>query len=349
MGRVPAYVAGRPASPRDGLTVFKMSSNENPYPPLPAVLGAIAEAAAGINRYPDPAGRAMVAAIARRFDVAPESVATATGSVRLLAQLAEITCDPGDEIVFADPSFEAYPIVAAVADAVAVRVPLAAGARHDLPAMAAAVTDRTRLVLVCSPNNPTGPAVHEAELREFLAAVPPHVLVVLDEAYREFVDDPDTPDGVELFREHPNLVVLRTFSKAYGLAGLRVGWALAHPDVAATLTRSATPFGVNALAQAAVVASLEPDAEAELDRRVAALVAERHRVLDGLRAAGLDVPDAQGNFVWLGAGERSSALAEGLGREGLAVRPFSGVGLRITVAETEANDRLLSLAASLLG
>jgi histidinol-phosphate aminotransferase len=348
MAGVPAYVAGKPAVAREGLEVFKLSSNENPFPPLPSVLTAITRAAATVNRYPDPAATAMLAAVAQRWGVGVENLAAATGSVRLLAQLAEITCAPGDEVVYAWRAFEAYPIIAAIADTTPVEVPLTAEARHDLPAMLAAVTERTRLVILCSPNNPTGPALRREELTAFLAAVPRDVLVVLDEAYREFVDDPQVPDGVDVFREHPNVVVLRTFSKAYGLAGLRVGVAVAHPDVAATLRKSATPFGVSAVAQAAVVASLQTAAEAELMERVSVLVAERGRVVAGLREQGWDVPDAQGNFLWLPVGERAVALAEAFAAEGLVVRAFAGAGIRVTVAETEANDRLLRVAAGLL-
>ncbi|WP_432522016.1 histidinol-phosphate transaminase [Kineococcus sp. SYSU DK006] len=347
LARVPAYVAGRPAVAREGLEVFKLSSNENPHPPLPSVLTAIARAAASVNRYPDPAATAMLAAVAGRWGVQVDQLAAATGSVRLLAQLSEITCAPGDEVVYAWRSFEAYPITAAISDAVPVEVPLTDEARHDLPAMAAAVGERTRLVVLCSPNNPTGPAIRRAELEDFLARVPAHVLVVLDEAYHEFVDDPEVPDGIDVARAHPNVVVLRTFSKAYGLAGLRVGVAVAHPEVASALRRAATPFGVSAIAQAAVVASLQSAAEAELMERVAALVAERHRVVDGLREQGWRVPDAQGNFVWLPTGERTPQLADAFAAEGLVVRAFDPHGLRVTVAETAGNSRFLEVAASL--
>ncbi|NYD23028.1 histidinol-phosphate transaminase [Kineococcus aurantiacus] len=348
MAKVPAYVAGKPAVARDGLEVFKLSSNENPYPPLPSVVTAITRAASRVNRYPDPAATQMVATIARRWGVGPENLAAATGSVRLLAQLAEITCAPGDEVVYAWRSFEAYPITAVISDAVAVEVPLTADARHDLPAMLAAVTERTRLVVLCSPNNPTGPALRRGELEDFLAGVPRDVVVVLDEAYREFVDDPEVPDGVDVFREHPNVVVLRTFSKAYGLAGLRVGVAVGHPEVAGTLRRASTPFGVSSIAQAAVVASLQEAAEAELLDRVSALVAERRALVEGLRAQGWPVPDAQGNFFWLPVGDRAVALAEAFAREGLVVRAFAGAGVRVTVAESAANARFLDVAATLL-
>jgi histidinol-phosphate aminotransferase len=348
MAGVPAYVAGKPAVARDGLEVFKLSSNENPFPPLPSVLTAITRAAAGVNRYPDPAATAMLAAVAQRWDVGVENLVAATGSVRLLAQLAEITCAPGDEVVYAWRSFESYPITAAISDATPVEVPLTAEARHDLPAMLAAVTERTRLVILCSPNNPTGPALRRGELDEFLAAVPGDVLVVLDEAYREFVDDPEVPDGLDLFREHPNVVVLRTFSKAYGLAGLRIGVAVAHPDVAGTLRRASTPFGVSAVAQAAVVASLQTAAEAELMDRVSVLVAERNRLVPALREQGWPVPDAQGNFFWLPVGERALELADAFAAEGLVVRAFAGAGIRVTVAERAANDRFLEVAAGLV-
>jgi len=346
MAKVPAYVAGKPAVARDGLEVFKLSSNENPFPPLPSVLTAITRAAADVNRYPDPAATAMLAAVAARYGVDPGNLAAATGSVRLLAQLAEITCAPGDEVVYAWRSFESYPITAAISDATPIEVPLTADARHDLPAMLGAITGRTRLVILCSPNNPTGPALRRTELEEFLAQVPADVLVVLDEAYREFVDDPQVPDGIDVFRAHPNVVVLRTFSKAYGLAGLRIGVAVAHPEVAATLRRASTPFGVSAIAQAAVIASLQ--AESELFDRVSAIVAERNALVSGLREQGWDVPDAQGNFFWLPTGERTLELADAFGAEGLVVRAFDGAGIRVTVAEPAANARFLEVAGKVL-
>jgi histidinol-phosphate aminotransferase len=208
--------------------------------------------------------------------------------------------------------------------------------------MLAAITDRTRLVLVCTPNNPTGPALRRAELERFLDAVPSDVLVVLDEAYREFVRDPDVPDGVELYRDRPNVCVLRTFSKAYGLAGLRVGFAIAHTPVAEALRKTAVPFGVSSLAQAAAVASLE--AEGELLERVDALVAERTRVCAALEAQGWQVPASEANFVWLRLGERTDAFAAACEAAGVVVRPFSGEGVRVTVAEPEANDVFLRVA-----
>lgn len=341
---VPAYVPGRPPAPVEGVTPYKISSNENPYPPLPSVIDAIGRAAEQVNRYPDMMATALVQTLAERLGVRPEQVATGTGSVAVLAQLVAITCDPGDEVVHAWRSFEAYPIVVALAGARSVPVPLDAEARHDLPAMAAAVTDRTRLVLVCTPNNPTGPTVREGELREFLAAVPSDVVVVIDEAYLEFTTAQDVPDALAVAADHPNVVVLRTFSKAYGLAGLRVGYAVAHESVAGALRKAATPFGVTDLAQQAAIASL--DAHAELEVRVKELVAERERVVEALRGQGWEVPEAQGNFLWLPLGEQAMDFAQACQARALTVRPFAGDGVRCSIGETEANDRLLEVAAA---
>lgn len=339
---VPAYVPGRPPAPVEGVTAYKISSNENPHPPLPSVLDAIGQAAASVNRYPDMGVVALTEALSADLGVPAEQIATGTGSVAVLTQLVAITCDPGDEVVYAWRSFEAYPIVVALSGAVSVQVPLDAQARHDLDAMAEAITDRTRLVLVCTPNNPTGPAVGEQELRAFLDRVPSDVLVVIDEAYLEFTTEETVPDALALAQERPNVVVLRTFSKAYGLAGLRVGYAVAHPEIATALHKAATPFGVTDLAQQAAIASL--DAKDELLARVGELVAERERVVAALREQGWDVPQAQGNFCWLPLGEAAVPFAQAAQDRGLMVRPFAGDGVRCTIGETEANDRLVDVA-----
>ena len=339
---VPAYKPGKPAAPVEGLTAYKISSNENPYPPLPSVLKVVTEAAASMNRYPDMAVSALTTALAQRWDVPASQIATGTGSVGVLAQLINITCDPGDEVIYAWRSFEAYPIVVALAGAVSVQVPLTERAEHDLSAMAAAVTERTRLILVCTPNNPTGPGVTDAALREFLGQVPDDILVVIDEAYLEFNTAGDAPDALAIQREFANVAVLRTFSKAYGLAGLRVGYAVANEDVATALRKAATPFGVSDLAERAAIASLE--AYDELDVRVKALAAERDRVLAALREQGWDVPDTQANFVWLPLGEDTVEFAASCQAQGLTLRPFPGDGVRCTIGETEANDRLIAVA-----
>ena len=342
LDQVPAYVAGKPPAPRDGVTVYKVSSNENPYPPLPSVVDVITQAAAGVNRYPDMGVTTLTDALAAHLDVPREQIATGTGSVGVLAQIIQSTCDPGDEVVYAWRSFEAYPIVVAIAGAVSVQVPLTADQRHDLDAMAAAITDRTRVVLVCTPNNPTGPSVTHAELEAFIAKVPRDVLVVVDEAYLEFVEGEGEVDGLSLRREHDNVMLLRTFSKAYGLAGLRVGYAVAPEPVAEALRKTATPFGVNLLAQAAAVASLE--AKDELDVRVKEIVAERERVLAALAEAGWQMTPSQANFVWFPLGERTADFVAACTEAGLSVRPYGTDGVRVTIGEPEANDRLIAVA-----
>ncbi len=339
---IPAYVPGRPPAPRSDLTTYKLSSNENPYPPLPGVVEAATAAVEAMNRYPDLGNTRLLEALAQRWDVPVEHLAAGTGSVALVYQLLAAFCDPGDEVVHAWRSFEAYPIAVAAAGARSVRVPVTLGGRHDLEAMLAAITDRTRVVLVCTPNNPTGPAVPRAELEAFLGRVPSRVLVVVDEAYAEFVRSADPADGVAAHRGRPNVVVLRTFSKAYGLAGLRCGYAVAPEPVAAALRAVSLPFGVSSVAQAAAVASLA--AEEQLRERVDALVHERERVLPLIREAGWDVPDAQGNFCWLAAGERTAELAAAAEERGLMIRPFGGEGARVTIGEPEANDRVVELA-----
>ncbi|WP_093782928.1 histidinol-phosphate transaminase [Actinacidiphila guanduensis] len=339
---IPTYKPGRPPARDEGRPAFKLSSNENPYPPLPGVLEAAAAAAASFNRYPDLACSALTAELAERFGVPAAHVATGTGSVGVAQQLVQATAGAGDEVIYAWRSFEAYPIITQISGARAVQVPLDAGEVHDLDAMAAAITDRTRLVFVCNPNNPTGTAVRRAELERFLDRVPADVLVVLDEAYREFITDPEVPDGVDLYRDRPNVAVLRTFSKAYGLAGLRVGFAVAHEPVADALRKTAVPFGVSQLAQDAAVASLR--AEPALLERVRALVAERTRVVEALSGQGWTVPETHANFVWLRLGERTADFAAACERAGATVRPFPGEGVRITIGETEANDLLLRAA-----
>ena len=336
---LPAY---RPGKIPDA-SAFKLSSNENPYPPLPGVLERVQKSCETFNRYPDMGVSVLSAEIAKRFGVPVEHVATGTGSVGVAQQLLQATSGPGDEVIYAWRSFEAYPIITQISGATSVRVPLTLDERHDLDAMAAAVTDRTRLIFVCNPNNPTGAAISRAELERFLDRVPSDVLVVVDEAYREFVRDPEVPDGVDLYRDRPNVAVLRTFSKAYGLAGLRVGFAIAHEPVAEALRATAVPFGVNSLAQVAAVESLR--AEEALLERCEALVRERERVTEALRKQGWTVPTSEANFVWLRLGERTLDFAAKAEVAGVVVRPFAGEGARITIGEVEANDIFLRVAS----
>lgn len=342
---IPVYKPGRRAAGVD--RSFKLSSNESPYPPLPSVLEAIAEAAQHTNRYPDLTASAVVDALADKLGVAADHVVVGCGSVGVATQLVEAFAGPGDEVVYAWRSFEAYPIIVQVSGATSVRVPLTAGAVHDLDAMAAAITPRTRVVFVCNPNNPTGTAVHRDDLETFLDRVPADCLVVLDEAYREFNRDPQVPDAVELYRDRPNVAVLRTFSKAYGLAGLRVGYAVAHPPAAEAIRMTNVPFSVSSIAQAAAVASLRPAAEAELLARVETTVGERARVTKALIAAGWAPPESQANFIWLATGAQTESAAAACEAAGVMVRPFAGEGLRVTIGEPEANDLFLTVAAKL--
>lgn len=346
---LPAYVPG--ARIPDGVQAFKVSSNENPYPPLPSVVDAITEAALTVNRYPDMGNTEMTDALAAflstpQREVSAERLAFGTGSVAALGHILSTFVDEGDEVVFPWRSFEAYPIVTSVAGGKSVRVPLTPDHRLDLDAMVEAVTDRTRVVLVCTPNNPTGTAVSHSQVLRFLHRIPDDVIVVLDEAYVEFVRKDDALDALALADQFPNVVVLRTFSKAYGLAGLRVGYVIAHPDIAAGIRAASTPFGVNLVAQVAVVASLR--AADELNTRVDALIDERTRVWTALRELGWDVPPSQANFVWFPTGTRTEELAAHARTRGLLVRPFAGEGIRVTIGEPEANDVLLELAAEWL-
>ncbi len=346
---LPAYAAGKPPRAGPAGIGYKLSSNENPYPPLPGVLAEVAKAAAGMNRYPDAGNTAIADAVARRLGVSAGQVAFGAGSVAVLYHLLQATCAPGDEVVFAWRSFEAYPIAVQLTGATAVPVPLGPGAVHDLDAMRAAVTDRTRAIMICTPNNPTGPVVPHDDLVSFVDSLPDDVMIMIDEAYVEYVRNVGAARGLEIAAGRDNVVVLRTFSKAYGLAGFRVGYCIGDPTVAAATRAVALPFGVSVTAQAAVLASLR--AETELMDRVHDVVVQRDLVLAGLRQHGFDVPDTQGNFVWLPAGERTTAWAVAFGEVGLSVRPYvAGAdddGIRISIGEPEANQLVLQAAATL--
>lgn len=341
---LPPYRQGRPA-PANG---FKLSSNENPWPPVPAVERAIAAAAAEVNRYPDATALTLRETLAERYGVSADGVLVGAGSVSLLAQFVLAAAAPGDEVVYSWRSFEAYPGLVTVAGARSVQVPNRADHGHDLDAMADAVTDRTRVLIVCSPNNPTGVAVTREEFERFMASVPSDRLVLLDEAYAEFVRDEASVDGSGLIGRYPNLVVLRTFSKAYGLAGVRVGYAIGPVAILDAARATAIPLGVTAVATAGALAALEPAAEAELLRRVDALVERRESLRAALVAQGWPIPEAQGNFVWLPAGERTVEVAERLFDAGIVARAFPGDGIRISVGEPESVDVLLSVLGELV-
>jgi histidinol-phosphate aminotransferase len=340
---LPRYVPGRNVP-----GAIKLASNETPYPPLPHVLARILESAQNVNRYPDSSSVALAARIAERFDVTPGQVAIGAGSVSLCTQLVQACAGPGDEVLFAWRSFEAYPIITALAGATAVTVPLREQV-HDLAAMADQITERTRLIFVCNPNNPTGTVVRRADLLAFLARVPGDVAVALDEAYFEFIRDPETADGMALLTDFPNLVVLRTFSKAYGLAGLRIGYAVAaDAEVARALRSTQIPFAITQVGQDAALASLEAAAQPQLTQRVAELVDERYRVRTELREMGYDVPASESNFVWLPLGETTLDWASGCADRKVIVRPYTPDGVRVTIGSAEENDRLLEAARELV-
>lgn len=341
---VPLYVPKPPVARADG-TSHRLFLNENPYPPLPSVLDAVSRAARVMNHYPEIMPGDLVAALAARLDVPESDVITGPGSVGIYQQIAQAMLSQGDEVVYAWPSFEAYPIVAQIAGARAVAVPLRDGV-HDLRAMAAHVSPRTRVVFLCDPNNPTGTAVRQCEVEEFLDAIPPSVLVVLDEAYREFSHGPSSVDGVALYRRYPNVVVLRTFSKAYGLAGLRVGYGVAHATISAALRKCAVPCGVNVIAVRAAIASLR--AEDELFARVAEIIRERDELGAALTAQGIPVTRSVTNFLWLPLESRAEHVAATLEAAGLLSRLYPGEGIRLTIGTPEANARVVTVLTDVL-
>ncbi|MDQ4489276.1 histidinol-phosphate transaminase [Sinomonas sp. ASV486] len=345
MSRLPKYAAGRPPAPVEGLTSYKLSSNENPLAPLPAVTEAIVHESA-INRYPDAVATRLRDALGAFLDVPADDIVTGGGSLGALNQILAAFAgqrEDGteDEVVYAWRSFEAYPISVGLAGAKSVQVPVLPDGRHDLDAMLAAVTDRTRVILLCTPNNPTGPALRRDETERFIRAVRSDVLIVIDEAYQEFVRDPEAVDGIAMYRKYPNVAVLRTFSKAHGLANLRVGYSVSHPEVTQYLRIAAVPFAVSTIAESAAIASLE--SFADVVGRVQTLVDERDRVTAGLRELGWDVPDAQGNFVWLSLGEATPDFAQRAAAQALSVRAFGTEGVRVSIGEPEANTRFLDL------
>lgn len=346
--RLPRYAAGKPPAVVHGLASYKLSSNENPLPPIPAVLQAIA-AQTDFNRYPDPLSSQLREALSEFLDVPAEDIVTGAGSLGALNQLLMAFAgqnDDGkaDEVIYAWRSFEAYPICVGLAGAESVRIPLTPDGRHDLEAMAAAVTARTRVILLCTPNNPTGPILATDETERFINSVPADVVVVIDEAYQEFVRAEDAVDAIGMYRKYPNVVVLRTFSKAHGLAGLRVGYSVSGPELTQHLRVAATPFAVSQIAEKAAVTSLQN--YSQVVERVQSLVDERDRVTAGLRKLGWFVPDAQGNFVWLNLGGKSSEFASLAGEQALSVRAFGDEGVRVSIGEAEANTRFLELCAN---
>jgi len=351
--RMPHYEAGlHEDAAREAFgagDIIKLASNESPWGPHPGVVEAIAAAAPRLNRYPDQHSKRLRRRIAERFEVEPAQVAIGNGSCELLLAAAEALCEPGDELVFAWPSFSIYPHLAALTGAREIRVPLAEGYVHDLEAMLTEITAATQLVCVNNPNNPTGTHLPAARVAEFLERVPRHVTVALDEAYIEFQvnDDPDTT--VDLLKRFPNLVLLRTFSKVYGLAGLRCGYALGSAKFRAAVDAVRQPFSVNELAQAAASeAILHGD---DMTSRVERTIIERVFVEEGVKEAGLEPPPSQANFSWIPLGDRDEAdVIRGLGERGIVVRGGTGLGgpghIRVTYGTRSENVRFLEALAA---
>ena len=349
---LPSYAAGKPPAPVEGLTQYKLSSNENPLGPVPEVARVLAEFATA-HRYPDPLSTALRQKLSARLGVDADDIVTGAGSLGALNQIlktfAGVNADGvQDEVIYAWRSFEAYPILVGIMGARSVQVPNLPDGSHDLDAMAAAITERTRLILVCTPNNPTGPAVTESQIRAFLAKVPSHIPVVIDEAYFEFcaastVQEGEEPplNGLDIYCDYENVIILRTFSKAQGLAGLRVGYSISHPQITQHLRVAATPFAVTALAEAAAIASIKH--EDAVMERVSHLVSERERVTTRLRELGYDFPSTYANFVWLSLGECTGEFVQLMAEHALSVRAFGTEGVRVSIGEVEANDRFLSL------
>ncbi|MDR1387014.1 MAG: histidinol-phosphate transaminase [Propionibacteriaceae bacterium] len=338
------YRQGPPAPPRDQPT-YKLSSNETPDPPLPSVRQAIAAGLDTVNRYPAMAATDLVRALARRHQVGEDEIVLGAGSVEVASALIRATAGSGDEVVFAWRSFEAYPSLTIAAGATPVMVPLTEDLRHDLDAMAAAVTERTGCVFICNPNNPTGTVIGAAELKAFLDRVPSTVAVVIDEAYHQFDRDPDSPRGLDFYRRWPNVVVCHTFSKAYGLAGLRLGYAVAPPELAQQTRKVAIPFGVSDLAQRAGLASLA--AEDELAQRVERIVSRRVELERIMADQGWRLSPSQANFLWWPTGVATAAAAAVLDRHGLVARVFPDEGVRITVAEAQAVEPIARAAGEI--
>ena len=346
--QLPAYRPGKAASQAEeehGITnAIKLASNENPYEPIPAVIDAIGAAAAGVNRYCDHRATALREAVADWIGVEVEQVTVGCGSVGLIQQLFLTYVDPGDQVVTPWRSFEVYPIDTMLMDAELVSVPLA-NERFDMEGLAAAITDRTKLLLLATPNNPIGPATSTEELRALLDRVPPSVIVLIDEAYREFVD-PAFGDAVhDLLPSFPNVVVTRSMSKAFGLAGLRVGYLVGHPDVVTEIDKTLLPFAVNAVAQAGALAAVQH--REAYQPKIDLIISERGRVVAALAGRGWRVPPTQANFVYLPLGAQTDDVYLELERRGIVTRPFAGEGLRVTIGSPEENDRLLAALESI--
>ncbi|GAA2033701.1 histidinol-phosphate transaminase [Yaniella flava] len=338
---VPNYKPGKPPAAVDGLQPYKLSSNEHFLPPISAVVEALTEVTNPAT-YPDPAAKALTAELANYLQVSEDHVAVGAGGSEIITALAHITLEAGSEVIYPWPSFELYPQASALNGAHKKPIGLTDDFGHDLPAMAQAITDDTRLILLCSPNNPTGPAVTADEFTTFMAQVPSDVLVVLDEAYWEFCTDASAVDSLAMLKHYENLVLMRTFSKAHALAGFRIGYAVGQPEVIAAVRKATVPFGVTPPSQHAAIVSLRH--VDQVMTRAHSIAAARDEFVDALRAQGWNVPDSQANFVWLPLAEHSAAFEEACVKQSLAVRNLNS-GVRISIGPPEAMDRVLNVAA----
>jgi histidinol-phosphate aminotransferase len=325
--------------------LVKLASNETPFAPHPQVLEAVESQLRTLNRYPDPAKATLRRGLSDRTGVAPERIAIGNGSCELLLSAGEAMLEPGAEVVYAWPSFSIYPHLAAMTGARAITVPLNDAQEHDLDAMAKEVTAATRMVIVCNPNTPTATALPPGAIDEFLKAIPRHVAVILDEAYIEFDTLQDPDESLDLLARHPNLIVLRTFSKVYGLCGLRVGYSLGSEEFRLAVDRVRQPFSVNALAQVAATEALNHVDEVE--RRVEQTAIERLHVESKLQERGLETTDSQANFSWVSLGDRDEdEIVDGLAQQGVIVRAGRALGqegwMRVTYGTRQENDRFIS-------
>lgn len=349
LNTLPQYQSGKPPAAIPGLTPYKLASNENPYAPIKAATDAIVAAATSelVQRYPETTYAQLRDLIGDTYGVPVDDVTVGAGSLGVLTALVQTfagTNEDGriDEVILPWRSFEAYPIVVRSAGAKDVQVPLAADGAHDLDAMLAAITDRTRIIMLCTPNNPTGTVLTTQQIRDFLARVPDHILVVIDGAYLEFVRDEGVDDYLELYREYPNAAILRTFSKAHGLANLRVGYAVASPQITVPLKTVLSAFPTSTVAAEAAYASLlHLDEVLENTEKV---VDERQRVWRALDELGYNPPITQANFVWLPLGDQAQAFSDACAAQALSVRAFGPEGVRVSIGEVEANDRLIQVA-----
>lgn len=325
--------------------LHRLALNESPYPPLPSVREAMQRAVAQAHRYPPFHPDDLTEQIAAWCRVTSDRVAVGSGSVGVALQLLRAVVQPGDTVAYAWRTFDAYPLLAAMVGAQPVPIPLSPDGHQDLDALLAALDQRTRVVVLCNPHNPTGSLVTADALSVFLRQVPRRVTVLLDEAYVEFARDTRLPDTSALLDAHPNLLVLRTFSKAYGLAALRVGYGLGAPDLVERIRRQQLPFGINTVATAAVKASLQ--AESELRLRVDTVVAERERLRRELMSLGWHVRPGHANSVWLAAPDQIDEAAAALTDAGVQARHYPGEGLRLTIGNRNANDTVLTALAGL--